>query len=172
MESARLASKQQASPAGPFSGPRATGVPKTKKRSPRYPGWCCDHRQSPNHQWDPEGPCISCQSAPCARLAAPGPSRPKTAQHHHKRAPAPPWADPEGSVVQADGQNQLGYGLGYLLAMIGPVWPGSDVRWAQNGFIWAPTVSCGLKLKKWPYPGLDGTNCESVDTLPTCKPPL
>ena len=39
MELARLASSKQASPAGPFSGPKATGVPKSKKMLPRYPGW-------------------------------------------------------------------------------------------------------------------------------------
>ena len=38
MELACLASKQ-ASSAGPFLGPRASGVPKSKKMLPRYPGW-------------------------------------------------------------------------------------------------------------------------------------
>ena len=47
MEAARLASKQQqaaskqqaSSSAGPFLAPRATGVPKSKKMLPCYPGW-------------------------------------------------------------------------------------------------------------------------------------
>ena len=46
------------------------------------------------------------------------------------------------------------------------------------------TVSVGSKMhldpecvlraetEKWPYLGLDGPNRESVDTFPTCKPPL
>ena len=75
------------------------------------------------------------------------PSGPKMAQNYQKRAPAPPWGTREGSVVQVDGQNQLGYCLACLLAVFGPVWPRNGVRWAQNGLIWAPNVSCGLKLK-------------------------
>ena len=63
---------------------------------------------------------------------------------------------PEGSVVQVDGQNQLGYCSGYLWGRVwtpvapkqcplGPKW----VRLAPECVLWAET-------KKWPYLGLDG----------------
>ena len=88
----------------------------------------------------PEWPCLG---------QAPGgaPSGPKMAQNHQKRALEPLWGPPEGSVVQGDGQNQLGYCLGCHLAVVGPMWPRNGVRWAENGFIWAPNGSCRLKLK-------------------------
>ena len=69
------------------------------------------------------------------------------AQNHQKRDPVPPWGAPEGSVVKVDGQNQRGYCLGCFLAVFGPMWPRNSVCWAQNGLIWAPNVSCGLKPK-------------------------
>ena len=47
---------------------------------------------------------------PCPGRAPGGaPSEPKMAQNHQKRAPVPPWGGPEGSLVEIDGKNQLGY---------------------------------------------------------------
>ena len=118
LASKRQASSKQATPAGPMAGPRATGVPKSRKK--------CYHairngvETTNNPLWDP-GP--GRQSAPCARVAVPGAGPrwgPKRAQNHQKRAPVPPWEDPEGSVVQVDGQNQLGYYLGRLWDPCGP----------------------------------------------------
>ena len=64
-----------------------------------------------------------------------------------------------------------------------------DAFWVAFGPVWthvAPkrcplgpkSVHLGPKCvlraqtEKWPYLGLDGPTCESVDTFPTCKPPL
>ena len=47
---------------------------------------------------------------PCPGRAPGGAaSGPKMTQNHQNGGPVPPWGAPEGSVVQVDGQNQLGY---------------------------------------------------------------
>ena len=46
---------------------------------------------------------------------------PEMAQNHQKRDPVPPLGAPEGTIVQVDGQNQLGYCLGCLLAVFAPM---------------------------------------------------
>ena len=108
----------------------------------------------------PEGPCPG---------RAPGgpPSGPKMAQNHQNR---PPWGAPEGSVVQVDGQNPLGYCVGCLLAVFGPVWPRNNVRWAQNGFIWAPNVSCGLRPKNGRISGETDRIANPWTLFPRAKP--
>ena len=149
----RLASKQQAasskqaSPAGPLVGPRATGVPKSKKNVTTLSGMVLGRQTitfGTQKAGVPAAKVLHASEWPCPWQA---PSGPKMAQNNQKRAPVPPWADPEGSVVQVDGHNQLGYCLGCLLAMFELMWPRNGVCWAQSGFIWAPNVSCGLKPK-------------------------
>ena len=59
---------------------------------------------------------------PCPGRAPGGaPSGPKLAQNPPKRALLPLWGAQESSVVQVDGQNQLGYCLSCLLAVFGPM---------------------------------------------------
>ena len=113
----------------------------------------------------PEWPCLG-------RAPGGATSGPKMAQNHQKRAPVPPWGPPEGSVVQVDGQNQLGYCLGLPF---GRVWTHVAPKRCPLGPKWVhlgPECVLRAETKKWPYLGLDGPNRESVDTFPTCKPPL
>ena len=113
-----VASSKQASPAAPFAGPRATGVPKSKKMLPPHLGWCWDDKQSLLGLGRPVSRPPKCSVRPSGRArgrtqVAPGgppvlaPSGPNMAQNHQKRAPVPPWADPEGSVVQVDGMDKI-----------------------------------------------------------------
>ena len=146
-------SKQRAAtrPSGPLTGPRATGVPKPEKNVSTLSRMVLGHQTisfGTRKAHDPEAQALHAPEWPCPRRAPPGaPSGPKTAQNHQKRAPVPPWRAPEAFVVQVNGQNQLRYCLGCLLAVFGPMWPRHAVCWAQNGFIWALNVSCGLKPK-------------------------
>ena len=68
----RLASKQQASPTRPFVGPRATGIPKSKKKSYH----AVRDGVGTTNKWAPEGQCLGRQNAPCAQVAVPG-ARPR-----------------------------------------------------------------------------------------------
>ena len=150
MEPACLASSKQAanSPAEPQGGATSKGVLRPPVGVPQQPRTVLGRQTITFGTRKARVSAAEVLRAPewsCPGRAPGGaPSGPKMAQNHQKRAPVPPWADPEDSVVQVDGQNQLGYCLGCLLAVFGPVWPRNGVRWAQNRFIWAPDVSCGL----------------------------
>ena len=141
MELARLASKQQAAskplaPEGPFRALEQQGSQNRKNMLSRYPGWCWDHKQSPLGPGRPVSRPPKCSMSPSGCARGGQQVGPKRAQKY-QNAPVPPWGAPEGSVVQVDGQNQLGC----LLAVFGPMWPRNRARWARNGFI------CRLKLE-------------------------
>ena len=130
MEPARLAASSKLHPQGPWGAPEQQGS-RNPKENTTLSGMVLGQQKIT----------FGTRKArvPAAKVRAP--SGPKIAQNHQKRAPVPPWGVPEGSVVQVDGQNQLGYWLGCLLAVFGPMWPRNSICWAQNGFIWAPNVA-------------------------------
>ena len=146
---------------------------------PRYPGWCWDDKQSNLGPGRPVFRPPKCSVRPSGRARGrpqAGPQAgPKMAQNAQKRTPVPPWGASEDSVVHIDGHNQLGYCLGSLWAVFDSCWTHVAPKRCPLGPKWVhlgPECVPRAETKKWPYLGLDGPNCESVNTFPTCKPPL
>ena len=81
-QQAAAASKQATSPAARLASPRATGVPRSKKMLPHYPGWCWDDKQSALGHGRPVSRPPKCSVRPSGRAQGGAPSGPEMAQNH------------------------------------------------------------------------------------------
>ena len=142
---------------------------------PRYPGWCWDDKQSPLGPGRPVSRPPKCSMRPSGRARG-GPQ-------------VGPQAGPKWPKITKNGPRCLRGGpqkvpLSKLMDKInlGTVWV---AFWPCLDPCGPETVSVGPKMgsfgpqcvlraenEKWVYLRLDGPNRESVDTFPTCKPPL